>query len=193
MEHTIASRQYSEPCTVEDVRVLYARHGAELRLTLARLAGRLVDPDDLLHEVFLVAMRNCTQLGRATSRRAWLFGVATKVAATQRRSATLRSFFGLGLVENHPSPESPQRSLEQRQAGERVQQGLSKLSEAKRSVFVLYELQGLKGEEIAEALAIPLKTVWTRLFHARREFEQALARLEAMELRRAGLDEEKTR
>ena len=41
-------------------------------------------------------------------------------------------------------------------------------------MFVLYELEGLQGEEIARALGCPLKTVWTRLFHARRAFAAAL-------------------
>ena len=44
-----------------------------------------------------------------------------------------------------------------------------------REVFVLFELEGLSGPEISEALGIPLKTVWTRLHHARKDFEQRLA------------------
>jgi DNA-directed RNA polymerase specialized sigma24 family protein len=41
---------------------------------------------------------------------------------------------------------------------------------------VLYELEGLTGPEIAQALGCPLKTVWTRLHHARKEFEKAVKR-----------------
>ena len=32
------------------------------------------------------------------------------------------------------------------------------------------ELEGMSGQAIAEIVHCPLKTVWTRLFHARREF-----------------------
>ena len=39
-----------------------------------------------------------------------------------------------------------------------------------REVFVLFEVEGIPGEEIAERMGCPLNTVWTRLFHARKEF-----------------------
>jgi DNA-directed RNA polymerase specialized sigma24 family protein len=48
-------------------------------------------------------------------------------------------------------------------------------------VFVLYELEGLSGEEIAAVVGAPLKTVWTRLYHARREFADRVALLDRTE------------
>ncbi len=48
------------------------------------------------------------------------------------------------------------------------------MSEKKRTVLVLFELEGLSGEEIAATVGAPLKTVWTRLHAARREFLKAL-------------------
>lgn len=187
MEQSLTTR--AEPAfTADDVRLLYLEHAPGLRLTLARLAGSTLDPDDLLQEVFVVAMRKSADLGRADSRKAWLCGVAVKVATTRRRTARLLTLLGMKDTEHFASPESPQRSLEQRDASVRVQGALSGLSEAKRTVFVLFELQGFSGEEIAQALSIPLKTVWTRLFHARREFEKELQRLDLIEARRSGLN-----
>ena len=46
---------------------------------------------------------------------------------------------------------------------------------------MLYELEGLSGEEIAQLVGCPLKTVWTRLFHARAEFQKHLKLSEAQE------------
>jgi DNA-directed RNA polymerase specialized sigma24 family protein len=43
-------------------------------------------------------------------------------------------------------------------------------------VFVLVELEGLTAEDAARALGIPAATVRTRLFHARRELQDALGR-----------------
>jgi len=43
-------------------------------------------------------------------------------------------------------------------------------------VLVLFELQGLTGPEIAEALGCSLKTVWSRLHYARRDFEEWVVR-----------------
>jgi RNA polymerase sigma-70 factor (ECF subfamily) len=42
----------------------------------------------------------------------------------------------------------------------------------KREVFALFELEGLTGEEIAERVGCKVDTVWTRLWHARRDFER---------------------
>jgi RNA polymerase sigma-70 factor (ECF subfamily) len=53
---------------------------------------------------------------------------------------------------------------------------LAQLSEKKRAVFVLVELEGLSATEAATALEIPPVTARTRLFHARRELQQALKR-----------------
>lgn len=180
MDRTLVSRA-QVTLTSDDLHSLYVAHSSDLRLTLCRLTGNLVDPDDLLQEVFIVALRNAEQLARANSARAWLYSVAVKVAATRRRGARLRRFFGLEHAEHHASPESPLRSLEQKEASQRISRGLEKLSARKREVFVLFELQQLKGDEVAQALSIPVKTVWTRLFHARRELAAELTRLAKLE------------
>ncbi|MCC6332821.1 MAG: RNA polymerase sigma factor [Myxococcales bacterium] len=163
--------------SLDDVRRLYVAHAPALRLTLQRLAGAGLDPDDLVQEVFVVALRKHTELARVSSPVAWLFGVATKVAATRRRTASWRRWLGIEEAQELSSAESPARTLEQKQASELVQRALGSLSSAKRDVFVLFELQQLSGEEIAQALEIPLKTVWSRLFYARRDFATAVEKL----------------
>ena len=63
----------------------------------------------------------------------------------------------------------------------RVGRILAKLSQKKRDVFALFELQGLSGDEIAEHLQIPVDTVWTRLHHARIEFAKVGRSLDVLE------------
>lgn len=166
---------------------LYRAHGATLRQALARLAPTL-DADDLLHETFVVALEHVGKLASARQPRAWLFGIGLKLAATRRRTSRLRRFFGLEVVSELPGVDSASRSVEQRDAQRRVEAALASLSQAHREVFVLFELQGLSGEEIAEACGVPLKTVWTRLFHARKQLGAALERQLATEARISGLD-----
>jgi RNA polymerase sigma-70 factor (ECF subfamily) len=166
---------------LDDVRALYVTHAPGLRLALARLAGPGLDADDLVQEVFVVALRKSADLASANSPAAWLYGVATKVAATRRRTATWKRWLGLDTASELASAESPSRTLEQKQASALVQRALEVLSAGKRDVFVLFELQGLSGEETAQALSIPLKTVWSRLFYARREFAAEVERLEQAE------------
>jgi RNA polymerase sigma-70 factor (ECF subfamily) len=92
-----------------------------------------------------------------------------------RRRARVRRFFGLHLAESRPSPETPQQIFEHRESSERLYRLLEKISDKKRTVFVLFEMEGLPGEEIAHIVGCPLKTVWTRLHHARRDLHRLAA------------------
>lgn len=177
---------------VDAVRSLYLQHGARVRQTLARLAPML-DAEDLLHETFVIALERADALRRARQPQAWLFGVAVKLAATRRRSARVRRFFGLDEVSEVAAVDTPGRTVEQRDAQRRVQAALESLSDAQREVFVLFELQGLSGEEVAEACGIPVKTVWTRLFHARKSVSAALERALLTESRTSGLSRDEVR
>jgi RNA polymerase sigma-70 factor (ECF subfamily) len=71
---------------------------------------------------------------------------------------------------------TPERRLVLSVEGARAQRALSRLSAKKREVFVLVALEGMSGAEVANALHIPVATVWTRLHHARLELRAALAR-----------------
>ena len=55
-----------------------------------------------------------------------------------------------------------------------------------RSVFVLFELEGFSGPEIAETLALPAGTVASRLRKAREMFHAALVRERARRALRGG-------
>jgi RNA polymerase sigma-70 factor (ECF subfamily) len=46
---------------------------------------------------------------------------------------------------------------------------LTRLNPKKRTVFVLFEIEGLKVDEIARVVGCPENTVWSRLHHARSE------------------------
>jgi RNA polymerase sigma-70 factor (ECF subfamily) len=70
----------------------------------------------------------------------------------------------------------PEREAASQEELVRLQCALDRLSDKKRAVFVLVELEGLSAEEAARALDIPAATVRTRLFHTRRELQAAMDR-----------------
>jgi DNA-directed RNA polymerase specialized sigma24 family protein len=105
--------------TVEDIRRVYLQHGSGLRQALARLAPEL-DADDLVQEVFLIALTKAVEFARADPPHAWLYGIAVKLAHTRRRTARIRRFFGLREAENVAVVDSPSRTVEQRDAQTRV-------------------------------------------------------------------------
>ena len=157
-----------------EVRALYLEHADALHAGLRRLTWQGCDVDDLLQEVFVVAIRRPGPLLSAESPKAWLYGVAVKVASAARRKHRVRKFLGLEAAEGVASAGSTEQ--DSRDIIGAVHQALAKLSAKKREVLVLYQLQGLSGEEIARVLGCPLKTVWSRLHYARTDFERQMVR-----------------
>jgi RNA polymerase sigma-70 factor (ECF subfamily) len=151
------------------VRRTYRDVAPWLRTTLQRLTWPGADVEDMLHDVFVVALRRRTALATAGSPRAWLYGVAVKVASDRRRRHALWSFLGLDEAPELAGARGQHEALEQAQAEALLQRGLAQLTANKREVFVLFELDELSGQEIAEALGCPLSTVWNRLHQARKE------------------------
>ncbi len=83
-----------------------------------------------------------------------------------------------GSTLNEASPEVAAVS---RQAQERLQSVLDGMDLEKRALLVMYELDELPCEEIAEMLSIPVGTVYSRLHAARKAFQEAMARLQTRE------------
>ena len=164
------------PPSVAELRTLYDEMAQPLRRALSRLTWRGCDVDDLLQETFVVALKRPDQLLTAHSPKAWLYGVAVRVASAARTRHRLKSFLGLENAGDVATDDdaSPFASVTRREAKAKVHRALDGLSGKRRDALVLFELEGLSGPEISEALGIPLKTVWTRLHHARKDFEQRL-------------------
>lgn len=150
---------------------LYDRYQAPLRSFLARATRNAHDVDDLLQAVFLAAARSADRYDGRSSCRPWLIGIAAQLLRRRRQTfgrlvAVLSAFKG-----TQPKPSDPREVFQTRTDVERA---LAQLSEAKRITVLMAEVEGLSCGEIAEALAIPIGTVWTRLHAARRELRRAL-------------------
>lgn len=146
--------------------------------------------DDVVQEVFLVVHRRLGGFEGRSSIKTWIFAIALRVVADWRR--TQRRKGGLASLDQiAPDGEvlderacCPAGALEQAEAVRLLHRLLDELDDDKRTVFVLAELEQTTAPEIAEILAIPLNTVYSRLRVARLEFEKALARHRARETHR---------
>lgn len=160
---------------------LFVRHGAAILGVLRRYAGGLPpeELEDLRQEVFLTALDIAPRYRGTGSARAWLCGIAVQLGRNQRRRIGWRRRLlgqyqagpGLGsrLGEGrHPSAAG------QIDARRDVERALEALPGPQREVFLLSVVEQLSGPEIAQALDIAEKTVWTRLHRARRAMREAL-------------------
>ncbi len=143
---------------------LYDRHAVALWRFASRAAGQH-DAEDLVQQTFVLAARIAsTYDGRADSARSWLYGITARLIQERRRS--LRRF-GRALLRVSEVATRSHVPTDAHRAD--VERGLRSLSDAKRVVIVLAEIEGYTCEEIAEMLQIPIGTVWTRLHHARKD------------------------
>ncbi len=154
---------------------LYDRHQAGVRRFVERAASGNADVDDLVHATFLALHRSAASFDASRSVYAWLIGIAARLVHGQRSKGARWARLLRGFRPVRPaSSADPERVLEARQELGRLERALVALSEAKRVVLIMHEIEGLSGEEIATSLEIPVGTVWTRLHHARRELMAVL-------------------
>ena len=143
--------------------------------TLQRLGARPDDVDDLLQDVFMALYTNWPTLDTTRSLRPWLFGVAFRVVRTyRRRRVRERPDGGLDPADVAPSPE---RRLQGQESLALLAAALEQVPEARRSVVVMHDLEGVEVVDIARQLSITKFGVYARLYKGRRELVAAVHRL----------------
>lgn len=146
-----------------------------------RMARRFGTPersvDDVVQEVFLVVHRKLVEFEGRSSLRTWLYTITRRVVrdhGVKRGNRALGSEIDEG---QHASAETgPEEALERRRALAAVDRILASMDDARREVFLLAEMEGFTGGEIADALGMNPNTVYTNLRLARQEFAEAVHR-----------------
>src|SRR5262249_15119491 len=101
---------------------------------------------------------------------------AINVVLMHRRALRSRPSFAPGPTEAELDDEDlPDEQLMRRRRVAALYRLLDGMSEKKRTVYVLHELEGLTPAEIAKVVGAPVLTVRTRLFYARRALLAQLA------------------
>jgi RNA polymerase sigma-70 factor, ECF subfamily len=160
-----------------DVTQLYDQHVAFVWRNLRRLGVPPASLDDATQDVFLVVHRRIAD-APADGPRSWLFGILRRIAADHRRRGRRRSAVPIDDVPEPPTGDlGPEQRAARAEAARMIHRILDQLSDDKREVFVLAELEQMTAPEIAAAIGIPINTVYSRLRVARAEFESHAAKL----------------
>jgi RNA polymerase sigma-70 factor (ECF subfamily) len=170
----------SAPSAPLDFDRLYVEHFHHVLRWVRALGGRPADLDDLTQDVFVVVRRKLSTF-TGPSLPAWLYGITRKTVSDYRRRAWIRRLLAGRQRSLDALPVSAQVSgveaVERREARRILQRVLDQMSTVRRSAFVLFEIEGYSGDEIAELEQVPLATVYTRLHHARKDFLRLTAAL----------------
>ena len=149
-------------------RQLIQRHQTPL-LNLFRRLGALQDADDLAQETFLRVYRYRMRYRNTAKFRTFLYTLARHAWADGLRKLRQRERLAEALPGQTPEQDDRAMAVAGRRLDAEV--ALAELSEKLRLVVVMSVYQGLRYEEIAAALDIPVGTVKSRMFMALQELK----------------------
>ncbi|HYK38359.1 RNA polymerase sigma factor [Alloacidobacterium sp.] len=162
---------------------------AVLRLAL-HLTGSEQDAQDIHQEAFLKAYRYLGNFRFECSFYTWIYRIVTNLCLDQLRrrksrredpsvmiDASGEELDLLSNVSDERSGANPDRELQRKILGQRIQAALEKLTPRERMVFELKHYQGLKLRTIGEMLNTTEETAKNTLFRATRKLRANLAEL----------------
>ncbi len=157
---------------LSDFRALYRRHHGMIWHALHRFGVSPSLVDDALQDTFVVAYRRRAAFDGG-SQRAWLYGIARRVASNYRRAAERRDRRGRAAA---PPAHRPSDALPQAHEALRVlERFVEGLRPGDRELFLLSELEGMTGPEISDALGKNLHTTYSRIRKLRQGFAAEVA------------------
>ncbi len=159
-----------------EFKILCERHSDEIYRYARALLANPADAEDATQEVLLRLWRHLPRLN-PFNLRAWLLQTTRCYCLDQiRRRSNRAAPLSLeeGLPEDSPDEQAvdPSVAADARLRLEQAHRALLRLPENLRSVFVLYEVNGLRYREIARTLGIPINSVKVYLSRAREKLAQ---------------------
>jgi len=166
-----------EDCAEGDAvawRKLHRKYYPVAAAFLRKLGVRERDLEDATQDVFLQMYKYLPRFRRQAELSTWLYRLCITQARHTRRKARVTDAL-LSILSLMPSASLlSEPAFSEDLAKQRIAQALRSLPEGERTVFVLYEMEGVPGKQIAEIVQCPEATVWRRLHYARRSFREAL-------------------
>ena len=154
--------QLGEPDAFDE---LVVRWHAPLWRYIRRMSGQDQEAQDILQDVWLRVIRGIARLRDGSRLRGWLFGIARRVLMDRlRQQYALPPASEVDTEDLAAEPDPPERDA----VLESLDATLETLPLVEREVLTLFYLRDLSLVEIGDALDIPIGTVKSRLFRARR-------------------------
>jgi RNA polymerase sigma factor (sigma-70 family) len=161
---------------------IYEHHVSDVHRWVRRLAGPREDVEDLVHEVFLVALRRRAEFRGDGKLTTWLFRIARLVVKDRRgRERARRWLFlrhGEVLASERRAVVTPLEEIERREGETRLYAALDRIPDRYRTPLILFEIDGMSGPEVAELTGVSLGAIWVRLHRGRARLLRELARTE---------------
>jgi RNA polymerase sigma-70 factor (ECF subfamily) len=159
---------------------LYENHEPSVERWVRRLAGPCADVEDLVHDVFVVALRRRHEFRGEAKVSTWLFRITELVVRKRRFRHRVRQLLDV-LHRNQaetlvpPSP-TPLELVEKRQLCAQLYAALDRLPDKYRTAVILCDIEGLPAEEAGQLLGLTANAVWVRVHRGRGMLLERLTR-----------------
>lgn len=159
---------------------VWDRYSHFVRGVLYGALGRDTAIEDLTQEVFLAFVRGAKSVNDGTKLRAFLAGVAVRLAASEIRRRRVRRWLVLSPTGELPEPAAPTRDSDSQEVLAALDRVLANMSQRRRMAFVLRHVHELEMLEVATALSISESTLRRDLLRAREQVLRGAAREPAL-------------
>ena len=164
---------------------LFERHRHAAFRVAVRITGNEEDAFDVVQDSFIKAFEGLSGFQRGASFKTWLLRIVNNRSLDYLRSRKVCLAVSLDDGDERgptgdllpAGGDQPDARLEQHELKKRIEQAMGSLPPEQRSVFGLCAGGELTYGEIAEIVGIPIGTVMSRIYHARRRLRAMLADL----------------
>jgi RNA polymerase sigma-70 factor (ECF subfamily) len=175
---SIADAELVRACRTGDMvawRSLYDRYAPLIHRFTAALGVPAEEREDAAQDIFIAVFRSLRHFRGEAQLSTWIYRIAARHAIRLGRRRRMRETMRVVMLKERPQPEIDPSERSTRLAT--LDRLLAKLAPKKRTVLVLFEVEGLSAKEISDVVGCPENTVWSRLHHARAEMIRAARRM----------------
>jgi len=174
----LADADLVRSCRAGDVtawRSLYERYAPLVHRFASALGVPVDEREDAAQDIFIAVFRSLKHFRGEAQLSTWIYRIAARHAIRLGRRRRTRETMRLTMLNEKPTVlNDPAERSTQIATLDRM---LAKLPPKKRTVLVLFEIEGLSAKEISDVVGCPENTVWSRLHHARAEMVKAARRM----------------
>jgi RNA polymerase sigma-70 factor (ECF subfamily) len=157
---------------------LVASHQHRVFGVALRMLGSAAEAEEIAQEAFLRAHRSLPEFRGDAKLSTWLYAIVSRLCLNRLVSGDRKAVrHGEEVLLRVADPRGgPEAGAERGELESALHRAIAELSEERRVVVILRDLEGLSYEEIAAALGLELGTVRSRLHRARMDLKDKLER-----------------
>jgi RNA polymerase sigma-70 factor, ECF subfamily len=157
------------------LQVLYGRHHVKVYRFALRFLRDESTAEDMVSEVFLDVWRQAERFERRCQVSTWLLAIArNKALSTLRRRSTEQLDEEVAEFIEDPA-DNPEVVMQKQERASFLRGCLDQLSAAHREIIDLVYYHERTIEEVSEIIGVPVNTVKTRMFYARKRIAEMMA------------------